>query len=288
MRSDFYVRRAVRGDFDELTRFINTAPHMYRHLDWCPPLDWLGHEPFYLLDFDEGLQAVLAFPQAPYGVAWVRLFATAALIDPVEAWRRLFPVGLEYYQDEPHVTIGGLGLSEWIIRVLEHAGFTVFHNIVSLTRDLQSPLPPARNNPEVFVRPMEEEDLAEVAGIDAGAFEPIWQNSLDQIRLSYYQSVYCTVAEIRGEIVGFQISTSNLFSAHLARLAVRPDIQHRRIGYTLVYDALQKFNHDRLWQLSVNTQDNNKKSLALYQQAGFEFNGEEYPVYVRKRDPMTA
>ena len=278
IRPDFYLRPAVPRDLNALTRLINTVPRMYRHLDWCPPLDWLGRQPFYVIDSDEGIQAVLAFPQDPPGIAWIRLFACAAQVDPFQAWQLLFARGLEDYSQPPRPLICGLGLNEWFLKVQERAGFTVYQHIVSLARDLQVPLPEANNNWHVFVRPMEEGDIPTVAKIDAAAFEPIWQNSADQIRLSYYQSVYCTVAEIRNEIVGFQICTSNLFSAHLARLAVQPELQHQRIGFTLVYDALQKFRQDRLWQLTVNTQDNNHSSLALYKQAGFELTGEQYPV----------
>ncbi len=275
---NIFLRQAELKDLEKLTRFINIAPHMYRHLDWCPPLDWLGHQPFYVIDSDEGFQAAMAFPQDPAGIAWIRLFTCAPQVDPAAAWQMLFARGMQDTPHNPRPLIGALGLNNWILKVLDQAGFETYQHIVSLARDLQTPLPEANHNWQVFVRPMEETDLPVVAAIDAAAFEPIWQNSADQIRLSFYQSVYCTVAEIANEIVGFQICTSNLFSAHLARLAVRPDMQHARIGFTLVYDALHKFRQDRLWQLTVNTQDNNHSSLALYQQAGFELTGEQYPV----------
>jgi ribosomal protein S18 acetylase RimI-like enzyme len=278
LRPDFYVRLADRHDLKDLSRLVNLAPHMYRHLDWNPPLDWLGRQPFLVIDSDEGLQAALAFPDAPPDVAWIRLFVAAAGVDPYQAWQMMFPQGLAYYQSAPEATIAGLGLSSWFINVLERSGFRIHQHIVSLVRDLQKALPEEHTSFDVFVRQMEEDDIPTVAGIDAAAFEPIWQNSADQIRLSYLQSIYATVAEVDGRVVGFQISTSNLFSAHLARLAVSPELQHRRIGMTLIIDAMHKFRQDRLWQLSVNTQDDNHKSLALYRKAGFEPTGEEYPV----------
>jgi hypothetical protein len=46
-------------------------------------------------------------------------------------------------------------------------------------------------------------------------------------------SAYATVAEIGDQLVGFQISTSNLFAYHLARLAVLPEMQQPMVGFRL-------------------------------------------------------
>jgi ribosomal-protein-alanine N-acetyltransferase len=137
-------------------------------------------------------------------------------------------------------------------------------------------------NPELFVRLMEPEDLAAVAGIDQEAFEPIWQNSLSQVEQAYEQSAIATVAEWENAIVGFQISTVNMFAAHLARLAVNPALQGRQIGTTLLSDLVQRCRSERLWQITINTQDDNHASLALYQRTGWTLTGERFPVYLYK------
>ncbi len=123
-------------------------------------------------------------------------------------------------------------------------------------------------------------DLATVADVDAQAFAPLWQNSLESLRLAYKQAGYATVAKLDGKIVGYQISTLSGFNAHLARLAVYPELQHRSIGYWLVYDLLHHFSSRNVFRITVNTQDNNQASLALYQKLGFWQTGERFQVLI--------
>ena len=106
-----------------------------------------------------------------------------------------------------------LGLSDWFTNLLRRNDFTLHQHIVTLERETAAPLKEIKPNPAVFIRLMQPEDLDRVAEIDQLAFEPIWQNSLSQIKLSYDMAVYATVAEINDQIVGFQISTSTMFSS---------------------------------------------------------------------------
>jgi ribosomal protein S18 acetylase RimI-like enzyme len=87
--------------------------------------------------------------------------------------------------------------------------------------------------------------------------------------------------ELDGKIVAYQMSSSTGFYAHLARLAVRPDIQRRRIGFRLVQNLLDHFllQHN-CWGVTLNTQHDNTSSLALYRHIGFRETGERFPVYL--------
>ena len=77
------------------------------------------------------------------------------------------------------------------------------------------------------------------------------------------------------------MSSVNGFTAHLARLAVHPHLQRRRIGYRLLQNVLYHFLEGLdVWGVTLNTQNNNHASLALYQQTGFHLTGESFPVYV--------
>ena len=67
--------------------------------------------------------------------------------------------------------------------------------------------------------------------------------------------------------------------ASLARLAVHPQVQGQGIGYALVYDTLDQFSRRGVLRVTVNTQNNNLASLALYARAGFRKTGEAYRVY---------
>jgi ribosomal protein S18 acetylase RimI-like enzyme len=85
--------------------------------------------------------------------------------------------------------------------------------------------------------------------------------------------------EDEGEVVGYQITTSSPFGAHLARLAVLPSHQRKGLGTALVNDAVQSVQEFGLGLLSVNTQENNFSSRRLYEKMGFRKTGKEFPVF---------
>ncbi len=126
---------------------------------------------------------------------------------------------------------------------------------------------------------MTQEDLPIVALVDEAAFDPLWQNSLDSLTLAYQQSSWSTVAETSDGIIGYQISTSIPLTGHLARLAVIPAIQRSHVGYMLVRELLEHFKKSGAWHVTVNTQDDNLASIALYEKIGFRRTGELFPVY---------
>jgi ribosomal protein S18 acetylase RimI-like enzyme len=273
-------RPASIKDIPALTRLFTTSPRLHRHLDWHPPIDWVGSQPIYLAENNDDLLASLGLPADPPNIAWIRFYACALSVPVIDHWHELLDCCVSVYPRNNPPLIPALGLSEWFSSLLSESNFEIYQHIVGLSREVLHPLPPEHINKVIFIRPMDPEDLGDVAEIDQEAFEPIWQNSYDQIQQALLVSSYATVAELDDRIVGFQISTANMFSAHLARLAVRPTLRGHRIGYTLVAELIEKSQRDRLWQVTVNTQDNNKASLALYRLAGFESTGEEYPVYL--------
>ncbi len=127
---------------------------------------------------------------------------------------------------------------------------------------------------------MNFDDLPCVVEVDAAAFEPLWQNSLAALGKAFSQATYASVAEKEAGIVGYQLSTGNSFGVHLARLAVRPEVQGRGVASALISDLMAHVCLDgTLSRITVNTQSDNSTSLALYEKIGFWRTGEQYPVY---------
>ena len=280
MRSTLVLRQATITDLSRLSNFLTASPRLHRHLDWRPPLEWLGQQPFWLAEQDNLIGAALAIPADPPGIAWVRLFACAAGVNPIDAWEQLFNRCLEDQALDTRTILPSLALSDWYASILRRSGFEHHQDIVGLEREVEFESANLTSNPDLFVRLMEPDDLPVVAAIDQAAFEPIWQNSLHQVEQSYEQAGIATVAEWDEGIVGFQISTINMFAAHLARLAVMPGLQGRKVGTTLLHDLVHRCRTDRLWQITINTQDDNYASLALYRKVGFKLSGEHFPVFV--------
>jgi len=278
--SQYCLRRAETKDLSKLSGFFASTPRMHRHLDWHPPIDWLGSQPFWLVESEQRIVAALALPPDPPRVAWVRVFACSPLVNPIEFWDVLFEKCLEDLGTQPETIIPSLVLSDWYLALLRHSGFEHYQNIVGLEREIRAEEKEYQANPDLFIRLMDVDDLDAVAEIDQGAFEPIWQNSRLQVQESFEQAALATVAELGDQIVGYQISTVNMFSAHLARLAVKPGATQRHIGSDILLDLFKRCKSERLWQITVNTQNTNSASLNLYKKTGFRETGEEFPVFI--------
>ncbi|MDX9865492.1 MAG: GNAT family N-acetyltransferase, partial [Anaerolineaceae bacterium] len=142
----------------------------------------------------------------------------------------------------------------------------------------QAIIPPRA--PYIHLRQMASSDLNHVLKLDHQAFKPLWQISWEALSAAFQQCAYATVAERDGQIIGYQISTTTHNSTCLERLAVSPDQQNQGIGAQLVYDLIDDFQLSSAMHLTVNTQQDNLSSQALYKKMGFKLTGESYPVFV--------
>jgi ribosomal-protein-alanine N-acetyltransferase len=175
-------------------------------------------------------------------------------------------------------TVAAIVLQDWFHSLLINSGFKSRQSIVMLERDGQALLDISLPS-DFSIRSMLQDDLPAVAEVDAAAFVPLWQNSLSSLERAYPQAVLATMAEANGQVVGYQLSTRNPLGAHLARLAVRPELQGRGVGRALVADLIQRAERHGMYHLTVNTQSDNFASLALYRKTGFRETGERYQVY---------
>lgn len=276
---DPVIRPAQPGDLPALSALLGREYYIHRHLDWHPPLEWLGHKPFWLAEQHGTALAALALPPDPPEIAWIRLFAASGRMMPSAAWHALFGPALAELAPTSSTLIAAVGLNRWFNDLLLNNKFEHYQDIVVLSWDTELPNP--RSLPaNLSVRPMRPEDLPAVAEVDNLAFEPLWRNSLVDIEQAYRLAGYSSVVEQDGRILGFQISTSTPMVTHLARLAVRPDAQRQNIGYVLVYNLFSWFKRHGAWQLTVNTEHTNHASLALYASMGFERTGDSFPVFL--------
>jgi len=273
------IRSAEEGDIQRLANLIHFETHVHRHLDWRPPLEWVGYEPYLVAEMDGNLVATLACPPDPKDVSWIRLFAISSELSVQKAWDELWPVALGQLIDgQRSVEIAAIPLQSWFRTVVENSGFQYLHKVIVLAWRGAS-LPPANPGNAAVIRSMNLDDLAQVEEVDWAAFEGIWRNSLESIEIAYRQAAIASIAEIDGKIIGYQICTASPMGGHLARLAVHPRYQRRGVGFTLLHEALSHFIRRGAYGVTVNTQDDNLASLALYKKMGFSRSGEEYPVY---------
>lgn len=278
MPSDHSIRPATLQDNSHIATLLKYEYYIHRHLDWRTPLDWLGMQPFWLIERNKRPLAALACPPDPPEIAWVRFFACTATLESETAWSLLFEKVSAYLADSTGVELAGLALHDWFAHLLQAQGFHHHQDIIVLTWEIRPPIS-TPSPPGVIIRRLEPDDLPAVQALDQRAFERLWQVSLNTITRSYQQTAYATVAEMDGEIVGYQTCTATSFSAHLARLAVDPNRQRAGIATALLHDIQVHFYRQRLRFVTVNTQSDNHASLSLYERQGFLRSGECFPVF---------
>jgi ribosomal protein S18 acetylase RimI-like enzyme len=278
MPSDQSIRPATRQDRSLIASLLKYETMSHCHLDWRTPLDWLGSQPFWLIERNQRPLAALACPPDPPEIAWVRFFACTSALEPEMAWNLLFDKVKADLANSNGVELAGLALHAWFAHLLRAQGFHHHQDIVVLTWD-STPPKPFFAPPGVIIRRLEPHDLPIVQTLDQLAFERLWQVSHATLARAYQQSAYATVAEVEGEIVGYQICTATDINAHLARLAVDPNRQRAGIGAALVHDIQVHFHRQRLRYVTVNTQSDNHASLSLYERLGFFRSGDRFPVY---------
>jgi len=273
------VRPVEADDYHQLVNFIHFESFVHRHLDWLAPLDWMKYPPFWVATHGQRLVGVLSSPFAPPGIAWIRLFGADSEWNIQQVWQVLWLEVLKDLREIPKPVVAALPLHNWFLQLLLTAGFQEETKVVFLAWQKSQKHLPAVNT-SVFIRPMVFEDMERVVEVDNAAFSPMWANQLQMLEAAYHQSAVSSVAQdANGKIVGYQISTSGHLGGHLARLAVLPEEQGKRIGAALVVDMLNQFISRDVYRVSVNTQQDNLSSLKLYTRLGFQFSGENYPVY---------
>ncbi|MEN4100464.1 MAG: hypothetical protein ROW52_11115, partial [Anaerolineaceae bacterium] len=82
MPSDQSIRPATRQDRSLITSLLKYETMSHCHLDWRTPLDWLGSQPFWLIERNQRPLAALACPPDPPEIAWVRFFACTSALEP--------------------------------------------------------------------------------------------------------------------------------------------------------------------------------------------------------------
>jgi ribosomal protein S18 acetylase RimI-like enzyme len=275
------LRPALSSDRHAISNLIYFETHVHRHLDWRMPLDWLGSHYYWVAEQHGRVVAALSCAPDPATVAWVRLFACAAQIQVETAWEQLWHTARLELAGLPGAQAAVIVLQPWFVPLLLASGFSHPQDIVVLDRDLQE-LPQFAEPDGFSIRPMLPADLPAVAAVDAAAFAPLWQNSLPTLEHAFEAAGLATVAVSGGEVIAYQITTLHSSNAHLARLAVRPAEQRRRVAHALVQEMMAGAASHQVARVTVNTQSDNDASLALYHQLGFQPTGERYEVYSHK------
>jgi ribosomal protein S18 acetylase RimI-like enzyme len=171
-------------------------------------------------------------------------------------------------------------LEDWLADPLRAAGFAPYTEVVTWrAHDLRVH---AAGHSGLRVRPALRSDLSALAGAEAAAFAPLWRLSAPTLARMLDVATTFTVAELDGEVIGFQFSTIDGVHAHLIRLTVRPEWQSRGVGTRLVDELFALCAAYGVRTLTLNTQRDNLASQRLYTRFGFQVTPDGVPVWRRE------
>jgi ribosomal-protein-alanine N-acetyltransferase len=270
----FEVRPARVSDWLAIKRLLDSAKRHYLALEWWTVRDWLDSPTLLLIDDVQKRSAGLMLSVTGDGpVAWLRAISVVAdghLMPLLEA-------SAEAVRAQGGTGLAFLGDQSWIVSQLKRAGFQKINRVVTLRR---CGLGGAGHGPiDLELRPATVADIDAVIQVDHSAFAPLWWYSRQVLVRALDLACSFDVAYMKGECVGYQLSTLRDGRGHIVRLVVHPCWQGQGIGGRLLSEAIRFFEEVMAESVTVNTQENNSTSLQLYRRFSFERVGEAWTVW---------
>ncbi len=121
-------------------------------------------------------------------------------------------------------------------------------------------------------------DLPTLLTLDRLAFSHIWHKSFGNLSEALAKAASFAVALVDEQIVAYEWCEIYKEHAHLTRLAVHPDYQGHGIGAQLLYQAIIDALDEGADLITLNTQEENHRSRALYERFGFVDTKQRMPV----------
>jgi GNAT superfamily N-acetyltransferase len=155
-------------------------------------------------------------------------------------------------------------------RPFTEAGFAETERLHLLRHDLDSlvPSPPPAG---IELRRGRRREQEAALDVDRTAFTPFWR--LDRAglteALTATSMVHFQVARDERGLVGYAVCGRAGHRGYVQRLAVAPRCQGRGVGAALLGDGLRWLRRWGARDALVNTQEDNRRSLRLYQRSGF-------------------
>jgi ribosomal-protein-alanine N-acetyltransferase len=279
MRSsgELVLRRARASDRPEVAALLNRAHWRHFHLDWRDPLDLISLEPNILAYEGDRLVGYFASPPDPDHTGWVRSFCVDASRTPLSVWRPLWGEAAASCLALKVSRLASLLSGEWMRPLLTEAGFRETNAVVFF--EWRRGDVPAAPSTAAQVRRLRPADLPRIIEVDGRAFPPLWRNNLESLSSAMTQAIVATGVDLGGRLVAYQLTTASPFGAHLARLAVDPDLQGQGLATLLVVDLIHQLGRRGFDTVTLNTQADNLRSQDLYRRLGFRETGQRYPVY---------
>jgi ribosomal protein S18 acetylase RimI-like enzyme len=177
-------------------------------------------------------------------------------------------------------TLAFVGVERWLLDGLATNDFAQINTVVTLQKTGWDV--PSLGNRALVVRPATESDSPAILDIDRQAFKPLWRNTPLTLSEFMHTCPYFTVAELEQQMVGYAYASLTGRHGHLTRIAVHPRAHGQQIGVRLLADVVHFFADQRVFGITVNTQQDNVRARRLYEWFGFVLLGQEAQVWAIK------
>lgn len=125
-------------------------------------------------------------------------------------------------------------------------------------------------NKKIVIRKASLEDAEELFHIEQACFgeaEATVRESFEQI--VGYDHYFLYVLIFEGELGGFFCAIQDKDEAHLADLALKPELQGKGLGSLLLDQCFKKLREKNCRRLVLTVRKNNHSALKLYRKKGF-------------------
>lgn len=271
------IRPARHLLLSDLRQLANPPQVAYTHLDWLTPEERLLDASTFVLEKKKRLCAILGLTPETQNFAWLRFFFSLQDGKHQEHFGDLLSYGKKWLAGNKVNALYSLSHQEWFENLLIRNGFEKNNQIITLStsKPIIHPCDCAPN----LIRSISQEDVALISKLDAQCFSDPWQLNEASLRHCIAGANSATCIKLDGQAIAYQVSHVVFDHIHIARLAVHPD--HRGKGYasSLLSSLIAESKNSGDYVFSVNTQQDNHSSLALYQSLGFRSHQECFPVY---------
>lgn len=272
LRHSEQVRALAPGDLSVITHLLGTSEYIYQRFTLQELKHILRNYPAFGLFYGKALYSFLLSQTVNPPSAWIGGFGVSW--SESRSYTRFLDVQLEklcemltqrgvdslYYS-------GNDQQNDWLRGCMLGRGFVPFRQLYAY--DKFDYTMPTQGNQEVSLRRAELGDIPTLLMLEERCFEQIWRYdpaSLADIMLTH---PYFVVAELHGQIVGYQFNALDGDYGYLVRIGVHPAYNSRGIGARLMAGAIQFFKEAHSTRIMLNTQAENAHAHRLYEWFGF-------------------
>jgi len=280
-RETTIVRPIEMSDRHNLLRLLDTAWRVHLRISPTELHTKIESVPSYLAEDRVGLRGfIMVEPVQPE----VGLVVAASLRDTwsVKPYLDLLLPKIEQASLNQNLqTLVYIGNAPWMVDELRARGFATQEWIMGFERQGTDPPTRPKTRP-AQMRTAHFNDLPALLVLDKLAFNRLWHKSMGNFSQALARAASFAVAIIDDKIVAYEWCELYGDHAHLTRLAVHPNYQGRGIGAQLLYQAITDALTAGANLITLNTQENNRRSRALYRRFGFVDTHQRMPVLWKK------